>query len=176
MDGAGSGITSDIAEFKGWPKSWRDIPALVGLAALFEQARDYYEGIMAGLGGGAADDARAIIGAGQSLNPPGGTNNGVWQKLTPEEWDALWKAQGIGDNARGTDFWRGGPTWVGEEGPEIVVPPEGSQILSNEKSQAMGGPTIYIAAGAIVVYAADPEQAGIGVLSKLRGLGVPVGV
>lgn len=77
-------------------------------------------------------------------------------------------------NARGTDYWRGGPTWVGEEGPEVVVPPEGSRILSN--SEANAGTTINIEAGAIVVYSPDPEQAGIGVLRKLSSLGVPLGV
>lgn len=40
-------------------------------------------------------------------------------------------------NAAGTDYWRGGPTWVGEEGPEIVNLPRGSKVASNEKSMAM---------------------------------------
>lgn len=41
----------------------------------------------------------------------------------------------IGRNARGTSNWKGGPTWVGEEGPEIVNLPRGSEVLSNPKSR-----------------------------------------
>ncbi|WP_207637073.1 phage tail tape measure protein [Desulfosporosinus sp. OT] len=42
-------------------------------------------------------------------------------------------------NANGTDNWRGGLTWVGEEGPELLNLPRGSQIFSNEESMAMAG-------------------------------------
>jgi len=41
--------------------------------------------------------------------------------------------QRIGGNAKGTDNWRGGPTWVGEEGPEILNLPSGSKITPNDK-------------------------------------------
>ena len=37
-------------------------------------------------------------------------------------------------NAAGTDFWRGGATWLGEGGPELVELPRGSVIHSNEES------------------------------------------
>lgn len=40
-------------------------------------------------------------------------------------------------NATGTDFWQGGDTWVGEEGPEIVRLPRGSQVKTNKESMAM---------------------------------------
>jgi len=43
----------------------------------------------------------------------------------------------FGHNASGTDHWRGGMTWVGEEGPELVSLPTGSQIFSNQRSIAM---------------------------------------
>lgn len=46
---------------------------------------------------------------------------------------------GVGQNARGTRNWRGGLSWVGEEGPEIVNLPRGSQVLSNQESMAMMG-------------------------------------
>ena len=45
----------------------------------------------------------------------------------------------IGANAQGTDFWRGGLTWVGEEGPEIVNLPRGSQVFSAPQSAQMAG-------------------------------------
>ena len=40
-------------------------------------------------------------------------------------------------NASGTDAWRGGWTWVGEQGPELVNLPAGSQVLSNPASKAL---------------------------------------
>lgn len=42
-------------------------------------------------------------------------------------------------NARGTSNWRGGPTWVGERGPEIVSPPAGSRIYPAAQSARMAG-------------------------------------
>ena len=42
-----------------------------------------------------------------------------------------------GNNASGTDNWRGGLTWVGEAGPELVSLPRGTQIFSNQESRQM---------------------------------------
>ena len=42
-------------------------------------------------------------------------------------------------NAGGNDNWRGGLTWVGEAGPELVRLPQHSQILSNQESRALAG-------------------------------------
>lgn len=42
----------------------------------------------------------------------------------------------IGKNAAGTDFWRGGLSWVGEKGPELVNLPRGAQVLTNQQSMA----------------------------------------
>lgn len=45
-------------------------------------------------------------------------------------------------NARGTDYFEGGQTWVGEEGPELVTLPRGSRIASHRESvKAVGGKT-----------------------------------
>lgn len=46
-------------------------------------------------------------------------------------------------NATGTDSWRGGLTWVGESGPELVQLPGGSRIYSNQESRqiAAAAPT-----------------------------------
>ena len=50
-----------------------------------------------------------------------------------------------GNNAGGTDNWRGGLTWVGENGPELVSLPQGSQIHSAQESQQMArNTTIYV--------------------------------
>jgi len=43
-----------------------------------------------------------------------------------------------GHNALGTDFWRGGATWVGERGPEIVNLPRGSQVIPNNRLGGAG--------------------------------------
>ena len=47
-------------------------------------------------------------------------------------------------NAGGTENWRGGLTWVGEAGPELVALPQGSSVYSNQESQNMTGDTFYI--------------------------------
>ncbi|GAA0197919.1 hypothetical protein GCM10010203_56150 [Actinomadura yumaensis] len=40
-------------------------------------------------------------------------------------------------NAHGTDFWTGGPTWVGERGPELLDLPRGSRVIENARSLDM---------------------------------------
>lgn len=42
-----------------------------------------------------------------------------------------------GMNAEGTNYWRGGLTWVGEQGPELINAPKGTRILSNENSMKL---------------------------------------
>lgn len=60
-------------------------------------------------------------------------------------WGSLWnyltgsEDTGAAQNAIGTMNWRGGPTVVGETGPEIIIPPRGSRILSNRESMAFAG-------------------------------------
>ena len=49
-----------------------------------------------------------------------------------------------GRNATGNDNWRGGLTWVGEAGPELVSLPGGSQIMNAQDSRQLGGDTFYI--------------------------------
>lgn len=46
----------------------------------------------------------------------------------------------LGYNADGTDYWRGGYTWVGEQGPEIVNLPRGSQVVPNDR---IGGGDVF---------------------------------
>lgn len=54
-----------------------------------------------------------------------------------------------GYNAAGDSNWRGGLTWVGEAGPELVALPRGSQIYSNQESRSMAGVNI----GTVVIEA-----------------------
>ena len=50
-----------------------------------------------------------------------------------------------GYNAAGNANWRGGMTWLAENGPEAVFLPAGSRIMNaQETRQAMGGDTFYI--------------------------------
>lgn len=59
-----------------------------------------------------------------------------------------------GNNATGNDNWRGGLTWVGENGPELVALPSGSRIASAQDSRMAGG--IYI--GSIVIDAHNVKE------------------
>ncbi|WP_271572526.1 hypothetical protein [Bradyrhizobium sp. CCBAU 11386] len=58
-----------------------------------------------------------------------------------------------GANASGTDNWRGGETWVGENGPEKVRLPAGSQIVPNDIARQRGG-------GVVVNLVEDSSRAG----------------
>lgn len=51
--------------------------------------------------------------------------------------DASYGYSGYGYNAAGTESWRGGLTWVGERGPELVDLPQGTRIYSNEESRQL---------------------------------------
>ena len=59
------------------------------------------------------------------------------------EATGMWQGN-YGMNATGNDNWRGGLTWVGEAGPELVSLPGGSQIMNAQDSRSMGGDTFYI--------------------------------
>lgn len=59
-----------------------------------------------------------------------------------------------GRNAAGTDNWRGGLTWVGESGPELVSLPRGSQIYNSQESRAMAG--VHI--GTVVIEASKIRE------------------
>ncbi|MEY8355261.1 hypothetical protein AALB39_18155 [Lachnospiraceae bacterium 54-53] len=53
---------------------------------------------------------------------------------------------GVGENADGTNHWKGGVTWVGEKGPELVDLPRGSRVLPNKESvrfSSQGQSTVY---------------------------------
>lgn len=76
-----------------------------------------------------------------------GSGNANNYQRTRMQQDGTWDqyASFYGHNAAGTENWRGGLTWVGETGPELVNLPRGSQIMSNEDSrQMMRSTTIYV--------------------------------
>jgi hypothetical protein len=64
---------------------------------------------------------------------------------------------GIGHNALGTKNWKGGPTWIGERGPEIVDLPRGSRVTPNNIAGAMGAPSFNYSPVVNVAQGADPK-------------------
>lgn len=60
-----------------------------------------------------------------------------------------------GFNAGGTENWRGGLTWVGEAGPELVNLPRGTQILNAQDSEDRMG-SVYI--GSVVIDAKSIQE------------------
>lgn len=78
-----------------------------------------------GSGGGFGGILSALFGGGGGVLPGG----------------AALGQGGIGHAAGGTENWRGGPTWVGENGPEILNLPRGSQVIPNDVARGMGGGT-----------------------------------
>ena len=59
--------------------------------------------------------------------------NGNYYDSTTGMWTGNY-----GHNASGNDNWRGGLTWVGENGPELVSLPSGSQIMNAQDSRGLG--------------------------------------
>jgi hypothetical protein len=70
---------------------------------------------------------------------------------------------GIGHNAGGTDNWRGGPTWVGENGPEIINLPRGAQVVPNAVARSGGGGTTFAP-----VYQIDAAGADSGTVARIQ--------
>ena len=69
----------------------------------------------------------------------------IWN-LTRHAWvsDEEYRNQIYGYNATGNDNWRGGLTWVGENGPELAMLPRGTQILNAQESRGAGGDVFNI--------------------------------
>ena len=49
-----------------------------------------------------------------------------------------------GSNASGNQNWRGGLTYLAENGPEAALLPQGTRILSAQETRSLGGDTFYI--------------------------------
>ena len=62
---------------------------------------------------------------------------GISKILGGSDWLSgdLW----IPGNAGGTDNWRGGLSWVGERGPELMNIPRGAQVIPNHRIGEMDG-------------------------------------
>ncbi len=53
----------------------------------------------------------------------------------------------IGKNAEGDNNWKGGLTWVGEKGAELVDLPQGSRILPHKESVSLAGQSSGVVKG-----------------------------
>ena len=51
--------------------------------------------------------------------------------------EATVESEEVGQNAKGTKNWRGGLTWVNEEGGELMNLPNGTQIIPHDLSEVM---------------------------------------
>lgn len=90
-----------------------------------------------------------LFGGGSSAELPGfGTSNFVGP---------------LPGNANGTDNWRGGLSWVGENGPEIMNIPKGAQIIPNDIARNMSG-----ASGGPITYAPNIDARGASVDAVAR--------
>ncbi len=105
---------------------------------------------------------RTISGVGQSVGNMTNTINNAPRQLQ------------IGRNALGTSNWRGGLTWVGEEGPELVDLPPGTRIYNNRQSMrialaGVGGGDTYNTYN-VYVQAKDLDEAAkvVRVFENLR--------
>ncbi|MBJ7446852.1 MAG: phage tail length tape measure family protein [Brevundimonas sp.] len=67
----------------------------------------------------------------------GGGGGGGFGSVLSQLGSSLFGGQGIGRNAAGTDFWRGGLTWVGEAGKELIDLPRGSRVLEHGRSMQL---------------------------------------
>jgi hypothetical protein len=114
-----------IGDFEGIGKS-----AETATAALDTMAGASTEATK-GLGSLASGLASGVGGAKGLGSVAGGFD---WSSLFSSSWKPNTTLGAfLGANANGTDNWRGGPTMVGERGPELLNLPSGSGVVSNHK-------------------------------------------
>jgi DNA-binding Xre family transcriptional regulator len=77
-----------------------------------------------------------------SMNSISNMTKGVQEQVTGAQ-DSYRKTQTAyaSRNASGADYYQGGRTWVGEEGPEIVELPRGSRIIPNKQASQISNAT-----------------------------------
>lgn len=96
--------------------------------------------------------AAAVDSLGQMIAILGSEGRKTMADFDPSMWQGVADSFSVmtntasrnwGRNANGTDYWRGGMTWVGETGPELVSLPRGSRIYSNAESTARSVSNTY---------------------------------
>ena len=91
-----------------------------GIQSILESVWSVVQPIVEGIGSAIGKVADWISNTGAKIAGSGGSGSGS-----------------VGKNAAGDNNWRGGLTWVGEEGPELVNLPRGSRILPNKESVSL---------------------------------------
>ena len=110
-------------------------------SALMESVRG---GIMARAGEIAAE-ARAVVQA--AIDAARSVLNGIESGIGAAQSALSGAGSAVGHNAMGTSDWRGGLTWVGEQGPELVNLPRGAQVMPLSGLGLAGGNLLSGASG-----------------------------
>ena len=87
-------------------------------------------------GGGFLDILSSVLGLGLQVAGLFGHNPNAFKTPTPPMINNI---KGIGKNANGTGYWRGGLSIVGERGPELVNMPRGAAVTPNKDLRGLGG-------------------------------------
>ena len=148
ISGAATVLTTGIWDWDKWSGGWKQMGKAAGLGYSgngnnMQSLREKWE---------QADVNRATSANGYGQYYANGKWYSNYESYLRDEWEKsgtgttfeYWKMQ-KGYNASGTDYWRGGRTLIGEYGPEEVVLPQGTRILTaQETRQESGGDTFYI--------------------------------
>lgn len=149
ISGAATVLTTGIWDWDKWSGGWKQMGKAAGFGYSYgngnnmQSLREKWE---------QTDVNRATSANGYGQYYANGKWYSNYDSYLRDEWEKsgtgttfeYWKMQ-KGYNASGTDYWRGGRTLIGEYGPEEVVLPQGTRILTaQETRQAAGGDTFYI--------------------------------
>ena len=149
ISGAATVLTTGIWDWDKWSGGWKQMGKAAGFGYSYgngnntQALKEKWE---------QADINRATSANGYGQYYANGKWYSNYESYLRDEWEKsgtgttfeYWKMQ-KGYNASGTDYWRGGRTLIGEYGPEEVVLPQGTRILTaQETRQSSGGDTFYI--------------------------------
>lgn len=118
------------------------LEAVAQFCALIADATDVITGVLTFDGSKIAN----AFGAGyNSGNPNNWQRTVMIQDGTYEQYRDFYNSPYYtgysGANASGNDNWRGGLTWLSENGPETAILPSGTRILSAQDTAMLGGDT-----------------------------------
>nr|DAQ79533.1 MAG TPA: tail tape measure [Caudoviricetes sp.] len=149
ISGAATVLTTGIWDWDKWSGGWKQMGKAAGFGYSYgngnntQTLKEKWE---------QTDVNRATSATGYGQYYANGKWYSNYESYLRDEWEKsgtgttfeYWKMQ-KGYNASGTDYWRGGRTLIGEYGPEEVVLPQGTRILTaQETRQSSGGDTFYI--------------------------------
>lgn len=159
-------VAGGILLYKNWDKVKEKAQPLIDKFVAFKEAVqgaiDKVQGLIDKLKEWLGFDGKSVSVEQKTLQHPGSTlgtyNSNPLLQSHPK-------------NATGTSYWKGGPTWVGEHGPELLNLPSGSKITPNGKSMSMmGGGSINVSvniAGNVIGNEAYANELGSIISSKI---------